>query len=50
MVIFTQDVEQFVDMNGKALGPFASGELANLNVEVAGIFVSGGKAGFVDED
>lgn len=50
MVMFHQNVEQFVDMNGNALGPFASGALANLDLEVAALFVSGGKASYVDEE
>lgn len=49
MIIFNQDVEQFVDMLGAPVGPFASGELANLENEVAEILVTGGKASFVDE-
>lgn len=48
MIIFNQNVEQFVGMNGEAIGPFASGELANLDSEIAEIFVSGTKAVFVD--
>ncbi len=50
MIIFNQDVEQFVDMLGNIAGPFAAGELVNLENEVAGILVSGGKASFVDEE
>lgn len=49
LIIFNQNVEQFVDMSGSLVGPFASGELANLEKEIAGILVSGGKASFVDE-
>jgi len=49
MIIFNQDVEQFVDLLGNTAGPFASGELANIENEVAEILVSGGKASFVDE-
>lgn len=49
MIIFTQNVEQFVDMTGSLTGPFVSGQLANLDVAVAEIFVSGGKASYVDE-
>jgi len=48
MVIFSQDVEQFVDMSGNVIGPFASGELANLQREVCEILVSDGKARMVD--
>jgi DNA replication initiation complex subunit (GINS family) len=48
MIIFTQGVEQFVDMFGNVVGPFASGELANLDAAVSEVLVSGGKANFVD--
>lgn len=49
MIIFTQDVEQFVDMNGKVLGPFTSGQLANLDSQVSELFIGSGKARIVDE-
>jgi DNA replication initiation complex subunit (GINS family) len=49
MIIFNQAVDQFMDMTGSAVGPFISGELANLDPEVSAILVSGGKANFVDE-
>ncbi len=49
MILFNQDVEQFIDLLGNTAGPFAAGELANLEREVAEILVSGGKASFVDE-
>ncbi|MBU0760273.1 MAG: hypothetical protein KJ858_01115 [Nanoarchaeota archaeon] len=50
MIIFKEDINQFIDHNGNAIGPFKSGSLANLNAEVANILVSGGKASFVDGD
>lgn len=49
LVMFSQDVGSFVDMGGNNIGPFTKGELSNLDVEVANILVSGGKASFVDE-
>ena len=49
MVLFNGDVEQFVDMNGIVVGPFMTGELANLDSQVAEIIVGSGKARFVDE-
>jgi DNA replication initiation complex subunit (GINS family) len=49
MVIFNQNVEQFVDMTGSLVGPFTAGELANLEKDVSEILVTGGKASFVDE-
>lgn len=50
MILFSQNIEQFVDMTGNLLGPFSSGELANLNSEIAGILVGDGKASFVEEN
>ncbi len=49
MVLFSEDVEEFVDYDGKVIGPFASGELANLDVGVAKVLVEGGKAGYVED-
>ena len=49
MILFNQNVEQFVDMNGNLTGPYGAGQLANLDSSVAELFVSGGKANFVDE-
>ncbi|MEK6855656.1 MAG: hypothetical protein AABX66_00695 [Nanoarchaeota archaeon] len=50
MIVFHQEVEQFLDMSGKLVGPFVLGELANLESPVSEILVSGGKARFVDEN
>jgi hypothetical protein len=50
MVIFKKEVEQFVDQKGNLVGPFKSGELANLNVEISKILVEEEKAQFVDEN
>ena len=49
MIIFNESVEQFVDMDGKTIGPFGKGELVNLNSQVCEVLVGGGKATFVDE-
>ncbi|MEM4271021.1 MAG: hypothetical protein QXO70_02905 [Candidatus Pacearchaeota archaeon] len=49
MIIFKQNVEQFVDMFGNVIGPFTSGELANLDAAVCDVLVASGKATFVDE-
>lgn len=50
MILFKQDTEKFIDHEGSAFGPFKSGEFANLDVSVANILVTGGKAIFVDEN
>jgi len=49
MILFTQNVEQFVDMTGNVVGPFSSGSLANLESGVSDILVSAGKAQLVDQ-
>lgn len=49
MIIFNQNVEQFIGMDGNPLGPFNLGELVNVDSKIAEIFVSGGKASYVDE-
>lgn len=49
MISIVQNVEQFVDMNGNLVGPFGTGEIANLSSEVAEILVAGGKASFIED-
>lgn len=50
MVIFNENIEEFVDMNGRIIGPFGKGELVNLDSKVCEVLVSGGKAMLVDEN
>lgn len=50
MIMFSQNVDQFVGMDGQPIGPYVAGELVNLNSNVASIFVTGGKASFVDDE
>ncbi len=49
LILFTQNIEQFVDMSGRPVGPFNAGQLANLEKDVSQILVSSGKANYVDE-
>ena len=49
MIIFNENVGEFVDMNGNIIGPFSKGELANLDISVCKILVNEKKAKFVDE-
>ena len=49
MIIFNENIEEFVDMDGKVIGPFGKGELVNLDSKVCEVLVSGGKAMLVDE-
>jgi DNA replication initiation complex subunit (GINS family) len=50
LILFSQNVEQFIDLNGNAFGPFTAGQIANLDLEVSNILVASGKARLVDED
>ncbi len=50
MIIFKENIEQFLDHTGNLIGPFKSGELTNLDAEIAKILVQSGKANFVDEN
>lgn len=50
MILFREDIDQFIDHNGGTIGPFRSGELANLEAEIAKILVAGEKADFVEEN
>ena len=50
LVMILLDVEEFVDMEGKPLGPFKKGQLINLPVEIAKILEDDGKVEAVDED
>lgn len=50
LVLFTQDTEEFIDHQGKIIGPFQSGTLANLNTDTAKILIDGEKAKLIDED
>lgn len=50
MIIFKEKIDSFVDHTGNTIGPFKPGQLANLNTEVAQIFIQSGKATLVDEN
>ncbi len=49
LVIFKQDVEEFLDMNGEKMGPFKEGDIANIPKEVAKILIEDGKAEIISE-
>lgn len=50
MIMLTQNLDEFIDLTGNAIGPFKSGELANIKSDIANILVSEGKASFIDEN
>lgn len=50
LVLFLNDVDEFVDLQGESLGPFSKGDIVNLSSRVADILVSDKKAEIVSED
>lgn len=48
MIIMSQDISEFVDMNGQVVGPFEKGMLINIDKRVAEILVAEGKASYAD--
>ena len=50
LVLFLQDVEEFVDLKGDGLGPFSKGDIVNLSGDVANILISDKKVEMVSED
>ena len=50
LIVFKENVEEFLDLNGNKTGPFASGEIASLNSDIAKILISGNKADYVENE
>ncbi len=50
MVVFIEDADEFLDLNGTILGPFKKGDVANVSEEIANILVVDKKAEPIDED
>jgi DNA replication initiation complex subunit (GINS family) len=50
LIIFKQDTEEFLDLEGNKLGPFKKGDIVNLSQEIANILIVDNKADPVDED
>jgi len=49
MVVFVDDVEEFLDLEGNKLGPFKKGDAANLAEEIANILIMDKKAEVVED-
>ena len=39
MVVFVEDTEEFLDLEGNKLGPFKKGDIANISEEIANILI-----------
>jgi DNA replication initiation complex subunit (GINS family) len=47
LVIFSEDVSEFIGLDGESIGPYKKGEMVHISKEIANILVDGGKAEFV---
>jgi len=50
LVRFISSVDEFLDLEGETLGPFAQGEVANLNNEIVNILVQDKKVEVLEQD
>jgi len=50
MIVFIEDTEEFLDLDGNKLGPFKKGDMANLSEEIANILIVDKKAEGVEEE
>jgi DNA replication initiation complex subunit (GINS family) len=49
LIVFDEDVEGFLDMEGNTLGPYYKGQIANIPKEIANILIEDSKASLVEE-
>lgn len=49
MIVFIDDTDKFLDLEGNELGPFKKGDLANLSEEIANILIIDKKAEGVED-
>lgn len=50
MIVFIEDTDPILDLEGNEIGPFKKGDIANLAEEVATILIGDKKADSVDEE
>ncbi len=50
MIVFIEDVEEFLGLDGNKMGPFKKGDVANISAEIAGILIIDKKAEAIGED
>ena len=49
MIVFNEDTEEFLDLDGNTIGPFKKGDLVNIQEEIANILVIDKKAESVED-
>jgi DNA replication initiation complex subunit (GINS family) len=50
MILFIEDTDEFLDLDGNKIGPFKKGDIANLSLEIANILIVDKKAEAVSEE
>lgn len=50
MIVFVEDAEGFLDLEGNKLGPFSKGDVANISEEIANILIVDKKAEAIEEE
>lgn len=50
MIVFVEDVDEFLDLEGNKLGPFKKGDFANLSEEISNILMIDKKAEAAEEE
>ena len=50
LIVFIDNTDKFLDLDGNELGPFRKGDIANISEEIANILIIDKKAEGVDED
>ncbi len=50
LVLFKQNVEEFLDLEGNNIGPFKEGDIVNIPYEIANILIVDNKADPIEED
>lgn len=50
MIVFIEDAEEFLDLEGNRLGPFKKGDVANISDEIANILIVDKKAEAIEEE
>ena len=50
LIVFKEDVEEFVGLDGEKMGGFEKGQIVNIPKEIAKILIEDGKAEIIGED
>lgn len=49
LVVFLEDIEEFLGVEGEKMGPFQKGDIANISKEIAKILSESGKAEIIEK-